>query len=176
MPPKRGVPRWSLGQVSAQRAQAERLGRLRAADPTATLKAELVALKPRALRARAAEAGIDAGTIEGAMDADDVKGALVAMLLESHARQARAAADAEATRRAELSALTRRELGDRAAAMEVPEAIAAKTSGGMSAVRPSSTAWCIHSKATIAGSLAPSVLNSVHSSGVITRMRLATTG
>ena len=97
MPPKRGVPRWSLGQVSAQRARAERLGRLRrAADPTATLKAELVALKPRALRARAAEAGIDAGTIEGAMDADDVKGALVAMLLESHARRARAAAGCRA--------------------------------------------------------------------------------
>jgi hypothetical protein len=44
--------------------------------PSAELSAELSALKPRALKKRAAELGVEEEKIDEADDADDVKGTL----------------------------------------------------------------------------------------------------
>ena len=50
--------------------------------PMAELRAELSALKPRALKKRAAEVGVDEEKIDEADDADDVKGTLIALIVE----------------------------------------------------------------------------------------------
>jgi hypothetical protein len=49
-------------------------------------RAELSTIKPRGLRARAAEMGIEEETIEAAMDEDDVKEALIAMIMQGQGR------------------------------------------------------------------------------------------
>jgi hypothetical protein len=52
----------------------------------AEIRAELSTIKPRGLRARAAEMGIEEETIEAAMDEDDVKEALIAMIMQGQGR------------------------------------------------------------------------------------------
>eukprot|EP01047_Picozoa_sp_COSAG01_P022626 COSAG01_NODE_1350_length_10605_cov_43.649743_1_plen_695_part_00 len=84
----------------------------------AALRAELSGMKPLALCARAKEMGVDEATAEDAFDADDVKGSLIAIILDhvrdSADRVAPAADDGAAmstggsdlaTLRAELSSL-----------------------------------------------------------------------
>ena len=53
-----------------------------AQEASAALRRELDGLKLKELRKRAREAGVDAEKLEDAMDADDLHGAVVALLLE----------------------------------------------------------------------------------------------
>ena len=87
-------------------------------EGTPPVVAELSALKPRALRAKAVEAGISEEAIEAAFDEDDVKGALVAMLL---ARAEEVAKQGDAVLREELANMKPRALKTRAAEMGIGE-------------------------------------------------------
>eukprot|EP01043_Picozoa_sp_COSAG02_P072182 COSAG02_NODE_13496_length_1386_cov_18.313908_1_plen_69_part_10 len=53
-----------------------------AEEGTPPLVAELEQLKPRALKKRASEAGVDEDKIDGTEDEDDVKAALIALIVE----------------------------------------------------------------------------------------------
>eukprot|EP01043_Picozoa_sp_COSAG02_P044473 COSAG02_NODE_3976_length_5963_cov_1.633015_1_plen_296_part_00 len=87
--------------------------------PMAELRAELSALKPRALKKRAAEVGVDEEKIDEADDADDVKGTLIALIVEKE--EAAAGAARIHALRTELEAMKPRALKKRAAEVGVDE-------------------------------------------------------
>ena len=87
--------------------------------PMAELRAELSALKPRALKKRAAEVGADEEKIDEADDADDVKGTLIALIVEKE--EAAAGAARIRALRTELEAMKPRALKKRAAEVGVDE-------------------------------------------------------
>jgi DNA-binding transcriptional regulator YdaS (Cro superfamily) len=99
-----------------------------------SLREELEALKPRALKKRALEVGVDRESLDEADDADDVKQTLIGMVLgrERERAEAAAAADAQAVAvarqvevlRAELAPLKPSALKKRAAVSGVdPESV-----------------------------------------------------
>jgi hypothetical protein len=111
----------------AQAAAAHEPARPIVDNQSKALRAELKFLKPRALRARAAADGVPAEVVDGADDADDVKAALVEMILE-HAevcrrRAAQQGAQERARLRLELSALRPRALRARAAELGVHDEV-----------------------------------------------------
>jgi hypothetical protein len=92
------------------------------------LRAELTKLRPRALRTRASQMGVDSDAVDDALDEDDVKGSLVALIV-AHVRDSAGGGDtaarAEAARqdglRAELTPLKLRALKTRGQASGVDE-------------------------------------------------------
>ena len=88
-------------------------------EGTPPLLAELSALKPRALKKRAAELGVDEEAIDEADDADDVKGTLIALILDKEKKNAEAAR-AQALRD-ELETMKPRALKKRARELAVDE-------------------------------------------------------
>jgi hypothetical protein len=70
---KRGREAGASGHGAKQRDEAE-------------LRDELSQMQPRGLKARACEMGVCEERIDATMDEDDVKGALIAVILEHHAR------------------------------------------------------------------------------------------
>ena len=107
--------------VTAAPGQGSTLPQLQA------LRAELESLKPRALRIRAVADGVSAETVDGADDAEDVKAALVAMILHHNESCWKYPAHQEAQERAqlrlELSALRPRALRVRAAEMGIDDEV-----------------------------------------------------
>eukprot|EP01043_Picozoa_sp_COSAG02_P007668 COSAG02_NODE_233_length_27847_cov_20.383055_23_plen_304_part_00 len=79
---------------------------------SAALRTELSSLKPRALKKRAAEVGVDEDKIDEADDADDVKATLVDLILKQEAENAKSS-QAQALRD-ELETLKPRALKNRA--------------------------------------------------------------
>eukprot|EP01043_Picozoa_sp_COSAG02_P053252 COSAG02_NODE_5854_length_3987_cov_169.941872_4_plen_228_part_00 len=80
------------------------------------LREELESLKPRALKKRARDAGVDEGEIDEADDADDVKGTLITLIVDHVAERSRGVAEAAAAALAqELEGLKPRALKKRAA-------------------------------------------------------------
>ena len=84
-----------------------------------TLRQELKGLKPRALKTRAAQIGVDQDKIDEADDADDVKAALVALIMEKEEEKAKCS-QAQGLRD-ELEALKPRALKQRARELGVDE-------------------------------------------------------
>eukprot|EP01043_Picozoa_sp_COSAG02_P068674 COSAG02_NODE_11488_length_1714_cov_120.055108_2_plen_93_part_01 len=73
-----------------------------AEEGTPPLIAELEQLKPRALKKRASEAGVDEDKIDGTEDADDVKAALIALIVE---QEQKSLASEESSNAARIQAL-----------------------------------------------------------------------
>jgi len=91
------------------------VARERAPEPAEQLRAELVGMKPSALKKRAKQAGVEEGKLEEADDADDVKATLIELIVgkmrEEHgAGGADSAAELEAQKQEEMLQQLREEL------------------------------------------------------------------
>ena len=71
-------------QANQSQPAEEQLPSNAAAGAAVALRAELVQLRPRALRTRARQMGVDEGAMEEALDADDVAEALIAIIVAHH--------------------------------------------------------------------------------------------
>ena len=79
-------------------------------SPPSELRDELETLKPRALKARAREIGVDEEKLDEADDADDVKGTLIALIIEKTAEVCESHAAAAAALAKELEPMKPRAL------------------------------------------------------------------
>ena len=88
------------------------------------LRAELAAMKLTALKKRARQEGVDADALEEVDDADDIRAAVIGLILDVSAAASQSAADADARKAAltaELAQLKLRALKDRARSTGVDE-------------------------------------------------------
>eukprot|EP01043_Picozoa_sp_COSAG02_P088835 COSAG02_NODE_25891_length_646_cov_0.981718_1_plen_106_part_00 len=69
--------------ISLVVAARSKEGNISSSAGQARLREELAAMKVSALKTRAQEVGVDASQLEEADDADDVKGAVVALIVEA---------------------------------------------------------------------------------------------
>jgi hypothetical protein len=84
--------RRDLVQLIVERQHGQHAGAETETTCIAALQAELSQLRPRALRARAREMGVEEDLMEDALDADDVAGALTALIIEHTSFQRRGTA------------------------------------------------------------------------------------